>query len=191
MPLTSDPIETGRPLFDNKGEPNEYPEAELGVQAYLSARAEGIPMVDLLERAVSLRAALREMNIYSSVEMGFITAVDTDGEEIWERYGDVTRLVESNADKKLRERLAGINSLIISALGHSAMQDRKDRLWVHKTTRYIVKNFKYEFMGPPNAPRRRRLSNKLKGQIAQQKQLRQVMGINIPNKITGIEQARW
>lgn len=162
-------------------------------QAYLEAKADGVPMVDILERGVRLKEAFTEMGRMSSVGIGFLTAVHTPHvERIDRHYGRfITPIVEENAKKKLTRREQKVKNLFWRATGSAALRAANPELMpreeidaraVHLWTRFVGK-----FTGPDNRERRDDYRRNLSKQITAQIRLRKRLGMPLPQYIDKIE----
>lgn len=182
-------------MFDHNYEPidqtQERPQPSPVAQAYLDAKAEGVLMTDLLQRAVRLKAALTEMGRMSSIEFGFVTAVDTaSGDPIRALYGNGTRIVERRASDKLKDREKIVQGFLGRAMSYQALRSAQPPLSgkreLDKRAIYSWKMFDATFRGPPNAERRVELRRKLARQITQQKRLTRKNSLPIPESIDTI-----
>lgn len=157
--------------------------------AYRDASAEGVPKVDLLDRANRLIEALTEMGRMSSVGAGFLTAVHTSHvERIDEHYGRfVTPVVERNAKNKLPRREQRVRSLLAPIVGYDALRLAQPQLMpreeIDARAKHTWETFESMFKGPKNQERRDEYRRQLRKQRTQQKRLRRKLGLDNQQQI--------
>jgi hypothetical protein len=163
------------------------------LQAYLEAKAEGVPMVDVLDRAIRIKEALTEMGRMSSVGVGFLTAVHTHHvERIDKSYGRFgTPIVERNARNKLPRREQRVKNLLAPASGYAALRTASPELMPREEIDALAKHtwgrFNSRFTGPDNDERRQKYKRNLSKQITAQKRLRKKLGLPIPQYVDKIK----
>ena len=186
-------IEGQQPLFYGNGPVNTLADAVANpvVQGYLEAKAEGVPMVDVLERAIRISEALTEMGRMSQIDAGFLTAVDTpNGGRIWSHYRRGTPVVEKNAQEKLPRREERVKKLLGPATGYAALRlapELMGRGEVDARASHTWKRFTSKFTGPENRKRRDEYRRQLSKQITAQKRLRKQLGLPVIEQIDKID----
>ena len=175
-------IEGQQPLFYGDGASalaNQNP----NLAAHYQAVEEGVPMVDVLDRAHRITEALTEMGRMSSVNVGFLTAVNTpNGARIWSHYRRATPFVERNARNKLPRREKRVKELLGPATGYLALRLSEDKLdmgreEINARARHTWERFKTKFSGPDNDARRQEYKSKMARTIRAQNKLRKRLGV--------------
>ncbi|HET7827588.1 MAG TPA: hypothetical protein VFK97_01865 [Candidatus Saccharimonadales bacterium] len=188
------PTEAQELLFsgdiDNGGEMLTWEdrEANLQLNALRFSIENGIPMVDVLDRARRITLALDEMTEISQIDYGFLTSTHTKTRvRIDDTYGEnITPIVEENAKKKLPLREKRVKDLLGPATGYAALRAVVGRPGfsemptldeINARAKHTWKRFFYsKFPGPDNLERRNRYRAIMAKHIEIQQNLRRHLG---------------
>lgn len=175
------------PIIYYEGQSAGGPNEQMA-RAYYQALSEGVPMVDVQERAKKMIVAITELGRISSILYGLMRTVHrTSGDAVRERYGNGTPIVLKNAQKKaLDVRYKSVRQTLGSVSGYQDLRENSQdiiRLSVINTeARVDWARFIDRFNGVDNNSRRDMYRRAMKKQITAQKRLRKKMGIVTTNE---------
>lgn len=146
-------------------------------EATQQAIVEGVPMVDVLQRAERIVEAITELGRISSINYGLSVAVNREsGARIWTAYRRGTDRVVANAQNKTNKRYDTVRRSLGSVTGYQSLRDANPRVIglrrINADAKVDWGSFLDTFNGVANNERREEYRRTLKKQITAQRKIR-------------------